>query len=208
LFQNHHIIGGGSRENCYCPACGSSDRERWLKLVLEKKTNIFTGTCRVLHIAPEASIEPLIRSNPLCDYYTGDYQAGKAMNIVDATNIQFKDCFFDYIIMNHVLEHIENEKLCMEEIQRVLKTDGVLILSFPVCTDMATDDDATVIDEDMRLKRYGQKDHVRLYGNDFKSRLERYGINVSIQTPSEWGANIAKVYGLIEDDIIILGKKK
>jgi len=48
-----------------------------------------------------------------------------------ATAIPFKDCSFDVILMNHVLEHITDEQLALQEAQRVLKNDGLLWLACP-----------------------------------------------------------------------------
>ena len=46
--------------------------------------------------------------------------------------MQFEDESFDYIIMNHVLEHIMDEQAALYELKRCLKDTGILILSFPV----------------------------------------------------------------------------
>ena len=34
LFRNHHIIGGGYRDNNVCPKCLCTDRERWMMYIL------------------------------------------------------------------------------------------------------------------------------------------------------------------------------
>lgn len=47
------------------------------------------------------------------------------------TAIPFKDCSFDVILMNHVLEHIPDEDLALQEAKRVLKNDGLLWLACP-----------------------------------------------------------------------------
>ena len=57
IFSHHHIIGGGYRENCRCPYCGATDRERWLYYVLQNKLGIFKASGRILHFAPEGSIQ-------------------------------------------------------------------------------------------------------------------------------------------------------
>lgn len=43
----------------------------------------------------------------------------------------FKEKIFDKIILTEVLEHLKNEKIVLEEIKRVLKKEGSLILSIP-----------------------------------------------------------------------------
>lgn len=209
LFSKHHIIGGGYRKNCACPKCGIIDRERWLYYVIKNKTDIEKLNGKILHFAPEKSIIDYISSNKNIDYYTCDIQIGRAMHIVDITNIQFKDETFDYVICNHVMEHIPNEKKAISEIKRVLKKDGKWIFSFPICTDMVTQEDKKVVSAEDRLRLYGQEDHVRLYGKDFAKRFEKYGLNIEIYSPKkELKKDKIEQYGLISDDIIMIATKK
>lgn len=208
IFKQHHIIGGGYRHNCQCPCCGSRDRERWLYYVLQNHTDISEISGRILHFAPEKSIIGYIEQNEKVDYYTGDIVSGKAMHIVDITDIQYKDNTFDYIISNHIMEHIADEKKAVSEIKRVLKKNGKWIFSFPICTDMKTYEDGKIISPEARLKEYGQEDHVRLYGYDYIERFENYGLELQIFSPQkELDHEHIKQYGFIEDDIIIIASK-
>lgn len=168
LFEKHHIIGGGYRENCICPNCNSMDRERWLFYILKNKTDIMNLNGKVLHFVPEPSVEKLLKTNNNIDYYSGDIEIGRTMYVTDITNIQYADKTFDYIICNHVFEHIPNIKKAIKEIKRVLKNDGKLVFSFPICLDEKTFEDKNITSTEDRIKYYGQEDHVRLYGNDFK----------------------------------------
>lgn len=206
IFEKYHIIGGGLRDNVICPFCGAIDRVRWQYRVLGKyMPGIFNDKCSVLHFAPEAEIRIRIQANSLCDYYAGDIVQGRSMHVVDVTNIQFRDDFFDYIIINHVLEHIENEKKAIFELKRVLKPKGKIMLSFPICTDIDTYENLNIKTSEERLDEYGQEDHVRLYGKDFKTRLESYGLNVSVFSPqNECNKQEIVKYGFIYDDIVMI----
>lgn len=206
IFNKYHIIGGGVRDNVICPFCGSTDRIRWQYRILGRHMKkVFNEQCSVLHFAPESEISARIRSNVLCDYYTGDIEHGKAMHIIDVTDIQFKDGFFDYIIINHVLEHIENEEKAIAELKRVLKKNGKIMMSFPVCTENDTYENPDITTSEERLNEYGQEDHVRLYGKDFKTRLENYGLEVSVFSPKNECNNEEIVkYGFIYDDILMI----
>ena len=53
------------------------------------------------------------------------------LRVADATQLPFPDNFFDVIVSSHVLEHIENDVLCIKECARVLKPGGELILWVP-----------------------------------------------------------------------------
>lgn len=209
IFNNYHIIEGGYRKDCICPCCGAGDRERWLYYVLENKTDIAEISGRILHFAPERGAMDYITQNKKIDYYTADIVMGKAMHVTDITDIQYRDATFDYVVCNHVMEHVADEKEAVNEIKRVLKADGKWIFSFPICTDMATYEDSTIVSPEARLKAYGQTDHVRLYGNDYKTRFENYGLDLQIFSPEREidPINISK-YGFIKDDVIIVATKK
>lgn len=208
IFSKHHIIGGGYRNSYRCPCCGATDRVRWGYYVLQNKTDILEISGRVLHIAPERGIKNLIERNREIDYYTADIVSGKAMHVTDITDIQYKDGTFDYIICNHVMEHIADEEKAVNEIKRVLKENGRWIFSFPICKDMITYEDPSILTPEARLEAYGQHDHVRLYGNDYKNRFEKYGFNLQIFSP-EREVNIIDIekYGFIKDDVIIMATK-
>lgn len=50
---------------------------------------------------------------------------------VISSKLSFKSDEFDIVISNHVIEHIKNQKLHLEEIRRVLKKDGVCYIATP-----------------------------------------------------------------------------
>lgn len=207
IFSSHYIIGGCYRENCICPYCGSNDRARWQYYVLKNYSGILQHQhCRILHFAAEKFNSKLIRSNKTCNYITAEIKWGRGDYVLDMMDMDsIASHSFDYFIANHVLEHIIDEQKAISEIKRILKKDGKIILSFPICTDMKTYEDASITTEEGRLKAFGQKDHVRLYGTDFKERLESYGLNVELHSPeNELTEEEIARYGLIKDDISIL----
>lgn len=205
LFEKYHVIGAGYREKCICPVCGSFDRNRWFLYVLSKYTNIFTESSRVLHFAPEAKIPELLMANINCDYYSVDIKPGRAMHCADILDIPYKDALFDYVILNHVLEHVMDEATAIKEIKRILKPSGKMIISFPICTDKDTCEDDGISGPAERLKHYGQEDHVRLYGRDYKERIEKYGWQVEVYIPQD-RCNTQDIdkYGFLFDDVIMI----
>ncbi|MDR2438255.1 MAG: class I SAM-dependent methyltransferase, partial [Planctomycetaceae bacterium] len=110
---------------------------------------------------------------------TGDIEPGRAKKVVDITNICFESESYDYIVCNHVLEHIPDDHKALNELYRVLKKRGTAFLSVPIKGEI-TDEDLSVVDPDERTKRFGQFDHVRYYGIDFKTRIESAGFQVSV----------------------------
>ena len=51
--------------------------------------------------------------------------------VADATNLPFKDNFFDAVFCLEVLEHVDDPKKVVDEIKRVLKISGYAILLIP-----------------------------------------------------------------------------
>ena len=204
IFLKHHIIGGWLNGNI-CPYCQSRSRYRWQIYVLKNYSGILDKPCNVLHFAAEEYNSKLIRTNKNCRYITADIEPRLGDVTCDITDLNmFNDNTFDYIIANHVLEHVENESKAISELKRVLKHDGTIILSFPICTDMLTYEDPSITTEAGRWAAFGQGDHVRLYGKDFREHLENYGLNVKIYSPeNELTPEEIKKYGFIHDDVSI-----
>ena len=96
----------------------------------------------------------------------------------------FENEKFDYIIANHVLEHIEDETAAISELKRCIKKNRKIILSFPVTMEVNTFE-LHNLTQDERIYYYGQDDHVRLYGRDFKEHLQNYGLRVDVYSPEE-----------------------
>ena len=52
-------------------------------------------------------------------------------SIVTSEALPFDDGFFDVVISHHVIEHVNDQKLHLREIHRVLKSDGSAYLATP-----------------------------------------------------------------------------
>lgn len=174
-FRKFLPHGNITRENARCPYCGSLERTRLLQLYLESETDIFEANKRVLHFAPEQMLEKRFsRINP--EYISADINPALADVIVDITQIQYPDNYFDYVICSHVLGHVPNETKAVDEIKRVLKFGGrALILTLISNDHEDTFEDNSIVSSEDRLKKYSEFDLVRLHGKDFKKRLTREG---------------------------------
>lgn len=190
---NHSFItflpfGINKRANALCPKCNSLERHRllWLYLFNEKKLLEYDVSKQILHVAPEQPFYDKLKGNSFVEYYPIDKFEGEIMYPSDTQNmdiidLKFNDNFFDVILCNHVLEHVINDKKAMSEFFRVLKPNGWAILQVPLDSNREiTFEDANITDPDERLKYFGQIDHVRIYGLDYKSRLEEVGFKVEI----------------------------
>lgn len=200
------ITGNGKRVGL-CPHCQSYDRGRWFYFVLKNFTSVFENgrEMEILHFAPESQIESQLKKLGSCHYYTADIMEGAADYTIDMTDMPFEDYKFDYIIANHVLEHIEDEELAISELKRCIKKNGKIILSFPVTMDVNTFEMQNLRNEEERIYYYGQNDHVRLYGKDFKEHLQKYGLKVDVYRPKELLSSemIEKIQVIRDDNLLI-----
>lgn len=208
VFNELNIVGGGYRKGVTCPVCGATDRIRWIDYVIEHMTGIYKEKCSILHIAPEGCIAGKIRKNKDAEYITGDICADDVDVRVDLTKMQFSDKNFDYIIANHVLEHIEDVDSALNEVKRCLKDSGKFLFSFPVCPTCKTIEMQGSLTDEERLKYYGQTDHCRLYGSDATESIGRMGFfvqeyNVSNMIKPE---EIRKKRYLLQDRVYIATK--
>lgn len=173
FFRENVVIGAGYREHVVCPVCGSTDRNRFVDFCIRKYTSIYNDRCYVLHFAPEYELSKKIRRNTKCSYISGDILKGRADRIVDIENIYFEDNSFDYVICNYVLQYVDDKK-AIEEMKRVLKPNGMIIVSMPIGRNL----DKTV--EFVPEKRIGKSAYKRFYGMDTKCRLEKLsGLHVN-----------------------------
>ncbi len=199
------ITGNGKRVGL-CPHCQSYDRGRWVYFVLKNFTTLFErGGGVILHFAPERQIEKYLRGIEKCSYYTADIEKGVADYEIDMTKMPFEDDTFDYIIANHVLEHIEDERSAISELKRCVKKSGKIMLSFPVTMDVKTFENPDLKSKEDKIYYYGQEDHVRLYGKDFKERLESYGLKIEVYRPEELlSPKLVEELKLIRNDSVLI----
>lgn len=177
-FRKFLPYGRKARENALCPNCLALERHRLMWLFLQEKTNFFTDKLKVLHIAPELCFIDRMDSLPNLEYITGDIESPLAKVKMDVHQIPFEDNSFDVVFCNHVMEHVEDDTLACKEINRVLKKDGWGIIQSPVYDLKKTIEDKSITDPAERERMFGQRDHVRKYGNDYANRLSASGLNV------------------------------
>jgi SAM-dependent methyltransferase len=167
------------RENVLAPGTLSLERHRLLWLYLKNETHFFTENLKVLHFAPEQAFYKRFREMENLDYTTTDLNSPIADVKADICNLPFKDNTYDFIICNHVLEHIPEDTKALQEIFRILAPGGTAIMQVPYKADLAhTFEDDTITDKKERTRIFGQYDHVRVYGMDYFEKLSSIGFQV------------------------------
>jgi len=203
-FREFLPTGVITRQNAQCPRCFSLERHRLIWLYLKNKTNFFTDHLKVLHFAPENCFQNKFKAMPNLDYISTDLESPTAMVKMDITNISYEDNSFDVILCNHVLEHIPDDKKAMKELLRVLKPGGWAILLVPLdLSREKTFEDPSIVSPEERERFFGQRDHVRWYGQDYQHRLEQAGFTVTVDDyAKELGSELSKKYSLMEQEDI------
>lgn len=189
VLKEKNVVGAGKRPN-NCPLCYSSDRSRLIWAYLNEKENLDTSL-KILHVAPEKVIREKFLKMSLANYTcidlkTEGYNYPEGVLDMDLCNTAFDSESFDLIICNHVLEHIPDDKKAMNEIFRILTTGGKAILQVPIALSLKkTYENTDIKTKEERENHFGQYDHVRLYGIDYKEKLESCGFSVDLVNISE-----------------------
>jgi SAM-dependent methyltransferase len=197
------------RDNALSPGTLSLERHRLLWLYLNNETIFFSRSLKVLHVAPEQCFYNLFKNLKNINYTTFDLNSPLADIKGDICNLPFKENSFDFILCNHVLEHINDDKKAMKELYRVLNKNGTAILQVPINQKSSkTFEDSSIVDKKERIEKFGQYDHIRLYGLDYFKKLESFGFKVDpLKYSKEFTESEIIKYGLIKDEIIPVCKK-
>lgn len=168
------------RENVLAPGTFSLERHRLFWLYLTNETAFFkTQGLRVLHFAPEQAFLKRFRKLKNLVYTTTDLNSPIADVKADICALPFEDNSYDFIICNHVLEHIPNDTKAMSELYRVLAPGGTAIVQVPYDRSRThTFEDDSITDKKERARIFGQYDHVRIYGMDYFQKLSEVGFQV------------------------------
>ncbi len=196
------------RSNARCPRCGSWERQRMLWLFLKQRTNIFSNRARILHVAPEHVLSKEFARMEHLDYVSADLCSPLASVQMDVTRVCFAESSFDLILCCHVMEHVLDDIGAMRELCQALRPNGLAIFQIPIKREH-TFEDSSVVSEFDRERVFGQRDHVRICGQDYMSRFEVAGFEVSVvNLARELGNANAQKYGLWAEEQLIICKRR
>jgi SAM-dependent methyltransferase len=121
------------------------------------------------------------------DYIAADYSKAlidqvtdRAGFAIDAMHIPFPDNFFTAVLFVHVLEHVPNLSTTLDEIYRVLASDGFAVLTAPFRGGQHTFENFSCSTTECRSKAFGQFDHVRNIGTDIFQLMGHYTVYTGI----------------------------
>jgi SAM-dependent methyltransferase len=203
---------GSDADNYGCMYCGCNDRERHLFMFFDKLMLWKTmGQGKILHFAPEKHLSLRISELAPLEYIKADLSPSNPdIRKIDATAIPFPDSSFDFLIANHILEHILDYRKALAEFFRVLKPGGFAVLQTPYSKLLRNNfEDAGISSEELRLFFYGQEDHVRTFGeSQFLKSLEDAGFSLQIKKHSDYfDIRTTYYYGVPgKEDLILVAK--
>ena len=155
-----------------CPFCGSLPRHRILCEALSQNQELLQGKKVVLFSVESPTMQFLWqRGIPFQTVDLYDPKADLRMNI---QRLEFPNESLGFIVCNNVLEHVGDDKAALRELHRVLEPGGLLVLTVPIDPSYPhTVEDASVVDPYLRVQRFGQIDHLRIFGTDFVDEVLR-----------------------------------
>lgn len=173
-LQAQLLISGRMKNDCQ--GCGATVRERQLKFYFDE-VKLLPGrfSMRILHFNPEprflcylANFKPELHILAVKDTEDRRYEN------INIESIPYSDDVFDLVIANDQLEAVDSVEQTLNELNRILKPDGLLILqtSFSHVLN-ATWEDAGIDSNELRDSAYGNKLHRRLFGADIIHRLSQ-----------------------------------
>ena len=185
VLQTLQVIGAGRRA-ARCPKCKSSDKERLVYTYLKEIEKIeSTKDISILHIAPESNLQIWLQS------ISDKYIAGDAflqnqkfigeVQFVDIRQTEFCNNQFDYIICNHVICDIKEDRKALSEILRILKAGGKAILQVPITKISKTVEHPNIHTKEEREFAYGYGYHERIYNDkEYVKLLSSVGFVVEV----------------------------
>lgn len=198
----------GGRAFGRCPFCMAASRSRFLWHLLEQRSELLSGDSPVLHFAPERCLRVRLEPKLGDRYVTTDLIRTDVTTQQDITQMSFEDEAFGTIICSHVLEHIPDDTRALSELARVLRPGGHLAVQVPLSLDAPTDEDPRVTDPAERKRRWGELDHVRMYGLDIAQRIAAAGFDVeSVCATSVFDPAFCSHHGLRPNEMLFIGRR-
>lgn len=197
-FKQFRSFGYYKRENASCPECYSLESTRLLWFYLKNEVLGQKNKNNFLCFDSEPIlIEKLKKHN--INPEQSDLNYLNRLSEIQPEN-KLKGGKTDVIIFSHVLEYVKKEDEVFEELKRLLRTGGFLLIQTIVNWEMerAYENPKTSEDKD-RLNKYFEPGTQRIYGSDFKKLLVRAGFKVEKIDYADQLGTSAKAYYRLGD---------
>lgn len=146
------------------------ERHRLIGLYFQRNPDRVDQQTQLLHFAPEERLRAFFRGATQ-RYQSADFAPNLADLTLDIENIDLEDDSVDLIVCSHVLEHVDDAK-ALSEMRRILRPHGSIAILVPIVEGWEnTYENASATSDSDRSRHFGQSDHVRMYGSDFRKRV-------------------------------------
>ncbi|WP_447985812.1 methyltransferase domain-containing protein [Nitrospira sp. Nam74] len=175
-------VFGEKLPNDICPGCGSRARHRQLHDVFARVGNPFVGSRVLVNYAN--TVEKIAFLSQASEVVNFDVRPVREVDMqMDIQNMSLiRDESFDAFFAVHVLNHVANDRDALSEIHRVLKPQGIAVLTVPYREGSSTSDYENLTEhygpEALAkygvgsYRRYGLQDALELFGERFVVQAE------------------------------------
>ena len=187
------------RQDVLCPVCCSLPRHRILAKWCEAHLAFLQGS-DILYFAPEESMMLWMKRNHVSCRTADLYQRANLCLDIQKTGLPDESC--DVVFCNHVLEHVADFRAALRELYRILRPEGLLICSFPIDPKVEiVEEEEEPLSGEERICRFGQVDHLRVFGRNAAKLLEEAGFTVTRISGDTQSPEIFPVTGPADYDI-------
>lgn len=176
--------GPAGRPAAACPRCGSLERHRVAAILFPYLLSQVAPDGIVLEAAPQSGLTEVLGSlvgDSLFGFDIDPSQGRPIDFVASITDLPLRGGSCRFIYYSHVLEHVVDDEAGMRELARVLGDRGLAYIQVPRRKGAPTEEAPDAAPAERRA-RFGQDDHVRLYGDDFEARMARAGLLVATTT--------------------------
>ena len=181
------------QQEVICPVCGALPRHRILANWCDAHREELQSR-KILYFAPERGMMQWMKRNGItCT--TADLCNPADLRIdIQATGLP--EASWDVVICNHVLEHVDDFRLALKELYRILRPGGRLICSFPMDPKVElVCEEVNELSPEERIRRFGQYDHKRVFGMHADQLLAEAGFTVDVISGKACPQDILPVIG-------------
>lgn len=178
-----------------CSGCGSLERHRAIykcyELLLSKQPAILKESS-ALQFARDVSVKP----NWFKSWDYSEYGGHNSLNLME---LSLDDNSVDWIVLNHILEHLSNDEIAIAELARVITNSGVIQITIPMPLFSFETIDWGYPDPNKIL-------HFREYGADFMPRAgaicRDIGLHGLVALPMDPVSEVCEAVIFISKDIV------
>lgn len=210
--RDRHMQSDSWHKGTVCLKCRSQVRHRLFMQCLLSPGSMdadhLLKNKNVLHFAPDEMLLPFLRSRSgkytTADFFAEGYEYGKIDLHLDISDMHgtVEDGQYDTVIAMDVMEHVADDKKGFAGIFRILRQGGTCVITVPQADHLEiTDEDPGIKSPEERLRRFGQKDHVRIYGKDIVTRMELAGFKVTAIDERDFPEKTARKHVLFPPEL-------